>query len=163
MAETENASMFCDEIIRVMPAGTSSTDFTTAEFADILSRLEPHLPISDAFEADLPQRTGSWWTNQREHMVAWFRGQDSTGSGKFTKRAPDTSARLTYNRLLAPAAFVWMAEALGVSPEVVQAAADAARAEGNARKRPGVIRSHLPWDLIAARAETVRRKGPRRS
>lgn len=132
-----------------MPAKPSEPDFTTAEFARMLSMLEPHFPISDTFETDLPQKSGTWWTSQREHMVTWFRGQDSPGSGKFTRRTPNTSARTTYNRLLAPAAFLWLAEALGAETEVVKAAADAARAEPNARKRPGLLRKHLPWALIA--------------
>lgn len=138
-----------------MPTRTTEPDWTTEEFARILSGLEPHLPISDAFEAELPQRTGTWWTSQREHMVAWFRGQDSRGSGKYSRHAPNTSARTTYNRLLAPAAFVWIAEALGVGPAIVQASADAARREPNARKRPGLLRKHLPWALIAEQASTA--------
>lgn len=140
------------EMIGYMPARTAEPDFTTTEFAQILSQLEPHLPISDSFETVLPQKTGAWWKSQREHMVVWFRRQDSLGSGKFTRRAPNTSARTTYNRLLAPAAFVWIAEALGVDAELVQAAADSARAEPNARKRPGLLRRHLPWSLIAEHA-----------
>lgn len=149
------------------PAGVSGSeqrmrppehDFTTAEFAQILSELEPHLPISDSFVSDLPQKTGAWWTSQREHMVVSFRGSDSPGSGKFTRHAPNTSARTTYNRLLAPAAFVWMAEALGANQELVQAAANAARAEPNARKRPGLLREHLPWSLIAERAGDYSRR-----
>lgn len=141
-----------------MPARTEEPDFTTTEFADVLSKLEPHLPISDSFESDLPQKTGAWWTSQREHMVVWFRGEDSTGSGKFTRRTSNTSARTTYNRLLAPAAFVWMAEALGVDAELVQAAADAARAEPNPKKRSGLLRKHLPWTLIAERARECARR-----
>lgn len=38
-----------------------------------------------------------------------------------------------------------MAEALGEGSAVVQAAADAARAESNSRRRPGLLRRRLPW------------------
>lgn len=132
------------------------TDFHSEEFAQILAGLEPHLPISDAFELALPQEHGSWWSSQQQHMVSWFQAQNTTGAGAYTRQVPNISARRTYNRLLAPAAFIWMAEALGEDATVVQDAADAARAEPSARRRPGLIRKKLPWERIAQLAETKR-------
>ncbi|WP_403025576.1 hypothetical protein [Salinibacterium sp. GXW1014] len=133
-----------------------SDDMHVHDFVRVLRRLEPHLPISDAYERDRPQLKGAWWSSQQEHMTGWFNSQDSRGSGAFTRKAPNTSARTTYNRLLCPAAFVWMAEALGEDPAVVQAAADAARNEPNARKRPGLLRKHLPWARISHLARAVK-------
>ncbi|MCR3733823.1 hypothetical protein LY40_001489 [Prauserella salsuginis] len=69
--------------------------------------------------------------------------------GWLGRRQPNTSAKRTYNRLLGPASLVWMAEALGKVPAVVQVAADAARSEPNPRKRAGLLRRHLPWSRIA--------------
>ena len=132
-----------------MSPTSTKEDFHVDDFVEILRSLEPHLPISDAYERDCPQKRGVWWSSQKEHMIKWFGDQNSHGSGAFTRKTPNTSARITYNRLLCPAAFVWMAEALGEDPEVVQAAADAARAETNARKRSGLLRGHLPWTRIA--------------
>lgn len=132
-----------------MNMGASEEDFHVDDFVRVLRSLEPHLPISDAYERDCPQKQGAWWSSQKEHMIRWFRSQNSHGSGSFTRKTPNTSARRTYNRLLCPAAFVWMAEALGEEPGVVQAAADAARSESNARKRPGLLRKYLPWSRIA--------------
>lgn len=124
-------------------------DIHVRDFARVIATLEPHLSISDQYELDVPQKQGVWWSSQQEHMVRWFSDQPTRGSGAFTRTEPNTSARTTYNRLLAPAAFVWMAEALGEEPAVVQAAADAARAEPSARRRPGLLRRHLPWSRIA--------------
>ena len=124
-------------------------NFHIDDFVQVLRSLDPHLPISDQYERECPQLRGSWWTSQKEHMTQWFSAQNSNGSGAFSRRLPNTSARTTYNRLLCPAAFVWIAEALGEESDVVQAAADAARAEANARKRPGLLRRHLPWTRIA--------------
>jgi len=124
-------------------------DIHVSEFVRVLEILEPHLPISDQYERDCFQKPGTWWSSQQKHMVSWFSGQLTLGSGAFTRQQPNMSARTTYNRLLAPAAFVWMAEALGEDPRVVQAAADAARDEPNARKRPGLLRQYLPWRRIA--------------
>lgn len=134
--------------------GKLEEDFHVDEFVRVLQSLRPHLPIADAYERDCPQLQGAWWTSQQEHIVTWFRGQNSQGSGAFTRKTPNSSARTTYNLLLCPAAFVWMAEALGEDPQVVQAAADAARAEINARKRPGKLRQHLPWTRIVELARS---------
>lgn len=131
-------------------------DFHVDEFVRVLQTLDAHLPISEQYERARPQSTGSWWSSQKEHMISWFGAQNSHGSGAYSRETPNTSARVTYNRLLCPAAFVWMAEALGEDPVVVQAAADAARAEPNARKRPGLLRRHLPWARIAALASLPR-------
>lgn len=133
--------------------GVAPGDIHIRDFVRVLERLEQHLPISDQYELDRPQKTGAWWSSQQEHMVRWFGNQDSLGSGAFTREVANTSAKTTYNRLLCPAAFVWMAEALGEEPGVVQAAADAARDEPNPRKRPGLLRRHLPWNRIASLAK----------
>jgi len=126
------------------------------DFVRVLRRLESHLPVSDAHERDQPQLRDAWWSSQKEHMTRWFGDQNGRGSGAFTRKKPNTSARTTYNRLLCPAAFMWMAEALGEDPAVVSAAADAARDEPNARKRRGLLRRHLPWERISQLAREAR-------
>lgn len=131
-----------------MVSPVQSDDLHVDEFVRVLRTLDAHLPISYKYERDRPQYSESWWSSQREHMISWFAAQNSLGAGAYSRKTPNTSARVTYNRLLCPAAFVWMAEALGEDPEIVQAAADAARAEPNARKRPGLLRKHLPWSRI---------------
>lgn len=135
-----------------MTSSTRDDDLHVDEFVRVLRALDAHLPISYKYERDRPQSSESWWSSQKEHMISWFGAQNSLGSGAYSRRTPNTSARTTYNRLLCPAAFVWMAEALGEDPVVVQTAADAARAEPSARKRPGLLRKHLPWPRIAALA-----------
>lgn len=137
-------------------APMAGLDFDVHDFASVLGRLEPHLPISDAFERAHPQERGTWWSSQQEHMVRWFRSQASTGTGAYSRQEPNRSARTTYNRLLAPAALLWMAEALGELPSTVQAAADVAAAEPNRRRRAGLVRRHLPWERIAQLAASHR-------
>lgn len=139
-----------------MAGNAPSADMHVRDFARVLQRLEPHLPISDAYERDHPQVRVAWWSSQKEHMTRWFSLQDSHGSGTFMREEPNTSARTTYNRLLCPAAFVWMAEALGEDPAVVKSAADAARDEPSARKRSGLLRRHLPWQRISQLARELR-------
>lgn len=127
------------------PAGD---DVDTDEFARVLRRLEPHLPISDGYEALALQRGESHWSSQQEHMVGWFEGQSSHGSGQYTRTTPNRSARTAYNRLLSAFGLLWIAEALGEEPGVVQKAADAARAEPDYRRRCGQIRRVVPWSRI---------------
>lgn len=139
-----------------MPIGkrlnAASHDMHIRDFVRVLRKLEPHLPISDQYELDWPQLRGVWWTSQQEHMIRWFGSQNTLGVGAFRRQTANVSARTTYNRLLCPAAFVWMAEALGEDPTTVQSIADAARDEPNSRKRPGLIRRRLSWDRVLALA-----------
>lgn len=138
-------------------AGPKPTgDMHVRDFVRVLQRLESHLPISDAFESDLPQRRGSWWSSQKEHLIQWFGDQETYGSGAFAREVRNTSARTTYSRLLSAPAFVWLAEALGEDPAVVSAAANAARAEPNPRRRPGILRGALPWERIFELAQLHR-------
>lgn len=131
---------------------SSSEDLSVQEFREVLATLPAHLPLSDAFEKDFPQRQGVWWSSQREHMLGWLQHQQSMGDGKFTRKAPNTSARLTYVRLNSGPAIVWIAEALGVDTETVKSAAAAAKTEPNPRKHCGLLRKYLPWPLISERA-----------
>lgn len=96
-----------------MSLSTLEEDFHVDEFVRVLQSLASHLPVSDAYERDCPQRQRVWWSSQQEHMISWFGQQNCRGSGVFSRKTPNTSARTTYNRLLCPSAFVWMAEALG--------------------------------------------------
>lgn len=128
-------------------------DFDVLVFAMILSTLPPRLPISDAFDRSRTEIVDdSRYADQREHMVGWFRSQVTRGGGSYTRNNPNTSARATYNRLLNAASLLWIAEALGVDGRVVRAAADEARAEPEYRRRSAIVRRHIPWDQVAARA-----------
>lgn len=77
-------------------------------------------------------------------MLAWFGGQETKGSGAYTRQEPNTSAQRAYNRLLCGPALLWIAESLGVPGARVQAAAGAAVAAGPDHRRVcGAIRKVL--------------------
>lgn len=136
----------------------SRTDeLSVQQFRSVLTALPAHLPISDDFEQDFPQKQGAWWKSQRQHMLGWLDHQLTRGGGKFSRKAPNTSARLAYTRLNSAPAIVWIAEAVGVDADLVQAAVEEARAEPNRRRHCGILRRHLPWSLIAEHAEAVAR------
>lgn len=133
---------------------------TPGEFARILAALPERLPVSAQYDADLPQKAGVWWTSQREHMVAWFGQQHTLGQGAYSRGTPVTDARVTYNRLNAPGALLWIAEAVGEERAVVQVAADAARAVPP-RSRPAAIRRVIAWERIRTLACERARGGVR--
>lgn len=130
-------------------------DFDVKQFSRILAKLEPHLPISDAFECSCyPQTQHPRWRSQRDHMTSWFDAQATKGSGAYTRNQPNRSAKVTYNRLQSAEGMLWIAEALGADPTLVQAAADEALATKRGPSRCAIIRRHLPWEVIAELAKS---------
>lgn len=124
-------------------------DFDVLDFADFLQEKEAHYDISDKYNECYGQVKNVHWSNQKDHMVPWFTRQNTLGSGKFTRKVPNRSSRSTYNRLSCSEAILWIAEAVGVDLAVVEEAANKAAETKNIRKRPGIIRSIISWDMIA--------------
>lgn len=120
------------------------------EFAKVLATLQPHLPITAAYERR--HRQGSphkqtKYRSQREHMVGWM--SETEGPGAYGRKSRNRDARTTYNNLRCAPALIWMAEALGEDSGVVRsaiAAADAAGSDFGAQC--GAIRKIVPWDRI---------------
>lgn len=139
---------------------TEGLDLTTAEFSRILRDLEPHLPISDAFEQRALQGQEGRWDSQRTHMTKWFAAQSTKGTGAYTRDVPNSSAKRAYNRLQCPEAMIWIAEALGAPTTLVQQAVDEMDANPDRRVRSRIIRQFLPWEMIA---ELARSKGRNRT
>ena len=117
-------------------------DYSVNQFAAILARQPRH-----------PQRT---------HMVHWFAGQTTRGSGHYTRQKPNHSARTTYQRLCDPLALLWIGTALGAPASRITAAQAAIQAEPDKRRHPGIVRHHLPWDLIATLAAQQQHTPPTR-
>lgn len=127
----------------------ADVDFTTAEFARLLRRLPPHLPISDEFEQRRCDGRPSRWDSQRTHMTSWFEAQSTQGDGAYTRETPNTSARRAYGRLQCPEAMVWIAEALGAEPALVHEAVEAMESADDRRVRSRLFRQFVPWTLVA--------------
>lgn len=127
----------------------TANDFDVRAFARMFEDLPEHLPISDAMSNGYED---SWYTSQREHMCGWFRAQTTTGSGSYTRKEPNYSARTTYQRLASAPAMIWIAEALGVDADVIERAAAEVEEEPEPRSHCGIIRQHIPWEVIADKA-----------
>lgn len=130
-----------------------SNDMTCSAFADILAGKRDHYPYSDRYIAevhDSPDKSGS---TEREHMVIWFRANETTGSGSYSRQTPNTSARRCYNALMNAASLLWIAEAAGIDETTLQRAFDAAAAAGDYRRACGALRKIITWDMVYASFE----------
>lgn len=125
-----------------------TNDLTCAQMARILERREAHYPVSDRYILevhDSPDKTGA---DEREHMVCWFRANQTTGSGSYRRKMGNTSARTCYNRLRNAGSLLWIAEAVGVDRKTVEQAYDAAVETGDYRRACGAVRRIIPWKTI---------------
>lgn len=127
---------------------TEQNDLTCDQMARIFECREDHYPVSDRYvreEHDSPEKSGK---NEREHMVIWFRLNSTTGSGSYSRRTGNTSARICYNRLRNAGSLLWIAEAVGVNRETVEQAYNAAVGTGDYRRAYGAVRRIIPWETI---------------
>lgn len=126
-------------------------DFHVIEFANFLERLDPYPPITQKLKADTALRTGRppRHENERDHMVNWFVSQTGTGHGQYSRRRPNHSARVTYNRLMTAPGLIWISEALNIDAQRSQRAVDIALSPGHVTVRCRAIRKLFPWPEIA--------------
>lgn len=119
-------------------------DINVLEFAEMLSYLEPHPPLTEKF-----YQVTKPYPSEKAHMYFWFEGQTTTGSGSYARGEPNNSAKTTYNRLLCPGAMLWIAEALGETPEKLNEAYQATETEkGHLRSQCKGFRNVIPWERI---------------
>lgn len=126
-------------------------DVSCWRMAALLGRCERHYPVSDRYIHDVhdsPDKTGS---DEREHMVAWFAANATTGFGQYSRQRGNDSAKRCYNRLQNAASLLWIAEAVGVPSEDVERAYNAAVEAGDRRRACGAIRKVMPWSAIYER------------
>lgn len=131
----------------------SKLDCDCREFADILSNKKPHYPISDRYITNIHDSPVKSGRNEREHMVSWFEDNETTGSGSYTRRVPNASARRCYNMLQNVASLLWIAEAAGISSAIVERAYDEAVKAGDRRRACGAIRRLIPWEEVCTRLQ----------
>lgn len=122
-------------------------DFGCEEFAGLLADLEEELPISGGCIRNM------WWLSQKEHMVDWFRVQGAVVTDIPFAHKPYESAREAYEALLSVGGILWINEALGVDPKLVQAAFEAAKAEELLALKYKVVLEYLPWSVVFEKAQ----------
>jgi hypothetical protein len=99
----------------------------------------------------VPDRTPGYnnYNTQKDHWLGWL--DPSAGTGSYPRRtAKDRDARYVYNHVVEPKMLLWLIAAAGVSPELLNAAEQAARTVSSLAGKSAAIRSHVPWSELAA-------------
>ena len=124
---------------------------TNLEMAMLLIDLPAHLEKSDSYEDMDYQEQGRWGTSQREHLIAWFFSRTCEGGYPgYEVKSPWLEASKTYRYLNNPAAYIWLAEALGVPESQIDDAykTGLVKKGENLRTQCAAIRDKLPWKVL---------------
>lgn len=134
-------------------------DLTTRQFVRILRKLPAHTPAADRFIKSALNGPGYagvskfGYADERAHMLSWFGCQNgSNGSGAYSRKVPNTSARVAYGRLQNAGSLLWIAEALGEDESAVELVAKEALQETDHRRRCKIVRGHFSWERVYALA-----------
>ena len=125
------------------------------EFARRICMLSCPTPIADAFDRQHGQKARRWWSCQREHLTAWCLCYPAGGTKGFAHQ-PGSSAAQMYHRFGRPETLLWLAEALGEDPALLQSLADrlAALPPTEWRAQMKILRETIPFarilELLAA-------------
>lgn len=130
--------------------GNSLADIRCRRFSDILRTKEDHYPYSDRYISEVHDSSTKTGRTEREHMVEWFRANETKGSGSCSRQTPNSSARRCYNSLMNAASLLWIAEAVGIDELTVKIAYEAAVGAGDYRRACGAIRKIITWDMVYA-------------
>ena len=133
----------CEERCPLPAVPVREQDMENTVLASVFAHL-PDQPETAVWLASLQVS----WTYDQLHMVSWFSGQLSLGSGKYSRSRPNHSAKLTYERLLNPFSLLWIAAALGEDREVVARTRKEIDGYVSWRAKCGVVRRAIPWKRI---------------
>lgn len=120
------------------------------ELAKIIERLPGRQPVTDAYQAENPlgtARPGKNWRNQREHLVGWLR--ELSGPGAYGRKSRSWDAKAAYNHFQCAPGLLWLGEALGEDPNVVeQAVMEVKAAPVRAASQCAAVRRVIPWSRL---------------
>lgn len=129
------------------------------QFARLAASLTRPTPIVEAFDvARWPAAAFEtrWYANQQEHVVGF--------AAAYPDRQPTATTRQMYGRFANPSCPLWIAEAFGVDPALVQQAADAALAarttDGRMAAEAGAVRKVVPWVLLVEKISEAETAAP---
>ncbi len=92
-------------------------------------------------------RPGIWYTTQKQHWLGWLGEYDGPGAyGRIPGKQRD--AKFAYNHVVCPEMLLWLIEAAGVRPDLVQAARSACQTGTTLMQSSGAIRRHVPWAVV---------------
>lgn len=126
----------------------SEDDIDTVDMAFLFAHI-PYDPEDDEFCESI----GVTYDYDQLHMAVWFSGQVTLGKGNYSRRVPNHSSKVTYNRLLNPYSLLWIGTVLGEDKDVLRKAAEEMASKDSFAGKCGVVRKHVPFSRISELAK----------
>lgn len=124
--------------MKTREASIQKKPISIKQFIQAIQRLPADEPVV---------RQGVWYTTQRQHWLGWLR--EYQGPGAYGRKTGiERDARFAYNHIVCPEMLVYLARAIPLRPEVVQAVEDAYQRGETMMKKSGAIRKAAPWSEI---------------
>jgi len=88
-----------------------------------------------------------WYRTQKEHWLGWLREYDGPGAyGRIPGKQRD--AKFAYNHVVEPKMLLWLIEATGLNPDLVDRAKRASAEGASLMQKSGAIRRVVPWTVL---------------
>jgi hypothetical protein len=132
---------------KVTKMNNCNQDMDVIEFARKICMLSIDTPLANKYDEEYGQRTGRWWSCQREHLTVWALHYPTKGKDNFTHE-PSNSSKKMYNHFGRPETLLWLAEALGVDSKLIEEVIGEISNHSNASTRCKIIREYIPFERI---------------
>lgn len=97
-------------------------------------------------EDERKDRRGIWYLSQKEHWIGWLRGY--YGPGGYGRQNWHRDAKFVYNHIVNPQMLVYLAHAILLRQELIEAVDEADLTGTTLMARAGAIRKVVPWSEI---------------
>lgn len=123
-------------------------DIFIHDFVDYIDKLPALPPISAKHQSEWIKQ--NWiMTDQKRHVQGWLLGQmDHGGEISYHRDHLNISLRTSYNRWNFPDMAIWLLEALGEDPGLIERVDHEAYNEPNKMKRAGLVRKYFPFERV---------------
>lgn len=118
-------------------------DVRVENFAAMLQFLDPFPEMTVRLD-----KRGTRYKSQKAHMVIWWQSQITTGAKGYTRMKGNNSSRKCYNRLLNSGALIWLADAFGEDPAVLEQAVRRMDETEDYREKCAMFREVIPFDRL---------------
>lgn len=125
-------------------------DMDTMDLATIFATI-PY----DCENEDFCDELGFSYDYEHHHMSQWFSTQITLGQGNYSRKVPNFSGRTTYNHLLDPNGFLWIATVMGIHEDLIRKAHHEMQAVKTFSAKCGIIRKIIPFDMILDQARDL--------
>ena len=119
-------------------------DYPAKQFIRLLKRKKEHYPTFDQYDDTDYSKT--WYRSQKQHILGWLK--EYGGPGAYQRKSRGLTAKYFYNHFACAPGLLWLAEALGETPETLELAAQAATQEHHPSAKCAAIRTAIPWSRI---------------